>query len=403
MSGTYSQDPSVDEIRNTDELFPVRKIIIFAFLTVLSGAYLPAGILALGLEKVPAYITLPAFLLLGAGIAFMFLIVKRFFMSVCSAILLFFMYSYTQSPIIPAIAVSAVIIFALGGFLSSMCNKKTYVLLALIPIFSYLGAYALTGNWLLSLIAIAPFPSIVAQGVLQKKNSERKTIILVSSALLIAMLSCIGVLALYLTGRLHISFITSSMANAQHALAEYMKGLSFEMKGEMIPAFEAEYVNAFVSQAFNLLPGFAVVTVFTLIYFSHSIQLETYKSADFDLMVTQKTSRISMSVYAAGLFILAFILSLSTDTAGNPDILSVVAGNLRLMLTPGLLIVGLGSLSAILRKLRGLGFFVLLFLFVAIFTLSDYIVLILAAIGAVYIIVTAIDEWAQKHYSKKNF
>ena len=83
--------------------------------------------------------------------------------------------------------------------------------------------------------------------------------------------------------------------------------------------------------------------------------------------------------------------------------MSVVAGNLRLMLTPGLLIVGIGSLSAILRKLRGLGFFVLLFLFVAIFTLSDYIVLILAAIGAVYIIVTAIDEWAQKHYSKKNF
>lgn len=402
MSGTYLKDQSVDGIKNADELFPVRKIIIFAFLTVLSGAYLPAGIFSLGLEKVPAYITLPAFLLLGAGIAFMFLVVKRFFVSILSAILLFFLYSYTQSPIIPAIAVSAVFMFTLGGFLSSLCNKKTYALLALIPIVSYLGAYALTGNWLLSLVAIAPFPSMLTQGVLQKKNSERKTIILVSSALLIAMLSGIGVLALYLTGHLHISFITSSISDAQHALAEYMKGLSFEMKGEMVPAFEVEYVNAFVSQAFNLLPGFAVVTVFTLVYFSHTVQLEVYKNADFDLMVTPKTSKISMSVYAAGLFILAFILSLSTDTAGNPDMLSVVAGNLRLMLTPGLLLVGLDSLSAILRKLRGLGFFMLLFLFVAIFTLSDYIVLILAAIGAVYIIVTAIDAWAQKHYSKKN-
>lgn len=402
MSGTYLKDQSVDGIKNADELFPVRKIIIFAFLTVLSGAYLPAGIFSLGLEKVPAYITLPAFLLLGAGIAFMFLVVKRFFVSILSAILLFFLYSYTQSPIIPAIAVSAVFMFTLGGFLSSLCNKKAYALLALIPIVSYLGAYALTGNWLLSLVAIAPFPSMLTQGVLQKKNSERKTIILVSSALLIAMLSGIGVLALYLTGHLHISFITSSISDAQHALAEYMKGLSFEMKGEMIPAFEVEYVNAFVSQAFNLLPGFAVVTVFTLVYFSHTVQLEVYKNADFDLMVTPKTSKISMSVYAAGLFILAFILSLSTDTAGNPDMLSVVAGNLRLMLTPGLLLVGLDSLSAILRKLRGLGFFMLLFLFVAIFTLSDYIVLILAAIGAVYIIVTAIDAWAQNHYSKKN-
>lgn len=397
-------NPISDRAANSnklDEIFPLQKIIVFVFLLILSCVYLPCAVLSLGYQQTPVYFTLPAYLLVGASIAFLFLIIKKLLYSISCAIAIFFLYSYTLSPILPAAVAAIVLIFAIGGYLSSICAKKTYPLLILLPAVSYLGAYALTGRWEISLLAIAPLLASIIQGVLQRKNTQRKTIILASSITFLALLAAFAALLLYLNGKLSYTVIQTEIDVIRNGISEYMKNLSVELEGATVDLFENEYVDLFVTQVFNMLPSLVVVLTFATIYFSHSMQLAMYKSTDFDLMVTQKTTQISMSVYAASAFVLSYILSLSTDVSGSPDMLGVVAGNLCIILLPGLFIVGVDSFTIIIRKLKGFGFFAVLLLFVAFFMLSSYILYIVAAIGAFYIIVTSIDQWAKNHYSKK--
>ncbi len=402
MSNSYSTSDREDQKR-LDEIFPLQKIIVFVFLLVLSCVYLPCAAISLGYQQTPAYFIIPAFLIVSASIAFLFTVIKRLFYAIGCTIVIFFLYSYTFSPMLPAAVAAIVLIFTIGGYLSSICTKKLYPLLVLLPVVSYIGAYALTGSWEYSLLAIVPIPAAIAQGMLQRKNTERKTIILTSSLIFLTLLAGTLALFLYLNGKLSYTAIQTDIAAFRDGLSNYMKNLSVELEGATTDLFKSEEIDLILTQTFNMIPAFVTVTTFAIIYVSHSLQLAMYKSTDFDLMITQKTTRISMSIYAASAFVLSFILSLSTDVAGNPDMLGVVAGNLCIILLPGLFIVGVDSFPAILKKLRGFGFFALLLLLVAVFALSAYFLYIVAAIGAFYIIITAIDEWAKKHYSKKQF
>lgn len=386
-----------------DDIFPMQKIILFTFFTMLSCIYIPCAVLSLLSSFNPIYLDLIAFLVVGCGVTFLFFAVKRLGIAISSCIVLFFFYSYTESPIIPALIAAVVLSLALGGFLTSICPKKYSALTLLLIPTTYFGALGLTGDATVSLVAIAVSAAAITLGFLQRKNTERKSIILYSSAVFILVVTGMTALLLSSFGLLSEKGISDLILSARDSLSEYMKSLSIDMHGEAVPAFEAEYIDLYLSQVFNLIPAIFTVSVFVIIYFAHSLQLSVYKSCDFDIMVTQKTVKINMSIYAAIIFVASYILSLSTDTAGHPDMLGTVCSNLNLILTPGLFLVGFDGLRAILIKLRALGFILLLLLCAAVFLLSSYIILIMSAIGAFYIIILAIDEWAKKHYLRKKF
>lgn len=399
MSNFYSTSDRAEQKR-LDEIYPLQKIIIFAFLLVLSCVYLPCAVLSFGYQQTPVYFSILAFLLVGASIAFLFVVVRRLFLAIGCTIVIFFLYSYTFSPILPAVAAAIVLIFTLGGFLSSVCTRKLYPLLILLPVVSYIGAYAMTGRWEYSFLAIVPIPAAIAQGILQRKNAERKTIVLSSSLIFLGLLAGVVALLLYLNGRLSFSAIQADISTIRDGLAGYLKDMSVELEDAAMELFSDEEIDLLITQTFNMLPAIITVSTFAVVYLSHSLQLETYKSTDFDLLITQKNTKINMSIYAASAFVLSFILSLSTDVAGYPNMLGIVSGNLCIMLIPGLFIVGIESLPKIIKKLGVFGFFALLLLLVAFLALSTYIFYMVAAIGAFYIIITAIDEWAKKHYSR---
>ena len=116
--------------------------------------------------------------------------------------------------------------------------------------------------------------------------------------------------------------------------------------------------------------------------------------------INSKTSSVQMSTISAVLFVTAYIFSFTTDSAGNLDLVSAVAENLRIILTPGLLLAGIDAVGALLRKLRIGGLFFIILIIAAFMWLSDYILLLLAALGAIFIIVRAVDEWAKEHYKE---
>lgn len=385
-----------------DDIFPIRKIIIFVFLTLLSCTYLPCAILSVSRTEVPTYFVILAYIVMIAGAVYIMYCMRKYVFAVLSSLLLIFIYSLTSSPLLPATIVAIIVPLAFGGFVCSVCPKKLRALLLLMPITAYLGAFALTGRWVLSLVSVIPTAAALSMGFLQRKNSERKTLIAVSSIILIALMTAVVALMLWERDMLSMQNISNMINTARDELIAYMKDLTVEVGGSTMEVFDAEYVDSYVTYMFNLLPSMLTVVCFAVIYIAHSIQLQMYKSCDLDLMVNTKTSKITVSVYCAAIFIVSYILSLSTDVAGNPDMLSAVCGNLRVILTPALLLVGFDAIGAMLRRMRGFGFFVILLLAVAVFTLSSYIILIISAIGAFYVIIKAIDTWAAKHYSKKN-
>lgn len=395
----YSDKASDREM--LDEVFPLRKIIIFAFLLAVSCVYLPCAILSIGYQQTPVQFIIPAYIIIGGGIVLLFTVIKRLIYSISCAIILFFLYSYTASPILPAIAAAIVLIFTIGGFLSSICAKKLYPLLALFPIVSYIGAFGMTGDWLISLLAVIPLLAAITQGILQRKNAERKTIILISTVVFVSLLAGVAALFLHLTGRLSFAAIKSDISFFRDTLASQLKSMYVGLDGEAVELLDPDYIDALVLHTFNMLPALITVVTFAVIYFSHSLQLTMYQNTDYDLLITPKTTKINMSIYAASAFVLSYILSLTTDVAGRPSMLGVVSGNLCIILLPGLFLVGIDSFSLIVRKLRGLGFIIIILLLVAFIALSSYALYIVAAIGAFYIIITSIDKWAKKHYSGK--
>lgn len=383
-----------------DDIFPFKRLIIYTFLLLLSCVYLPCAATLPRLFETPVLFNIMAFVLTVSGLIFMFTEIKKLGYTIIISVLIFFLYSYKRSFLIPAIFVAAMFIFTLGSYICSLCSKKTYILIALIPVVVYLGSYALTGDRICSLISLIPIPSLILQGVLHKKNAERKTIIVSSVAALIAMCAGFAALLLKIYGRLSISGISETVSATRESIIYFMKNFSVDTGKETVNIFASEYVDAFVTQSFNMLPAIIIVAFLILIYVCHSLQIRLYLRTDFDLLVTEKNSRITMSIYAACIFVLSYILSFSTDTAENTDLLGAVAGNLRVILTPGMFIVGFDALGAILRRFRGFGFMLMLILILSIFLLSQYIILIMAALGAVYVIVTSVDSWAKKHYSK---
>lgn len=390
--------------KRLDEIYPLQKIILSVFLLAVCCVYLPCAALSVGYVDAPLHFYIPAFLIIGGGIAFLFMMVKRLLYAISFTVIILSLYYLTLSPILPAVFAAMILIFTIGSYLASICTKKLYSFLVLLPVVCYIGALGMTGDWAISLLATVPLPAAIIQGILQRKNTERKSIILASSLTFLALLAGVIALLLHLNGKLSYATIQADVENIRNSLSNHLKSLFAQLGEETLELVSSEelgeYIDEIIMKTFNMLPALITVATFVIVFLSHSLQLMMYQSTDYDLLITPKTTKITMSIYAASAFVLSYILSLTTDVAGRPSILGVVSGNLCIILIPGLFIVGIESFGIIVKKLRGFGFFAILLLLVAFFSLSAYALYIVAAIGAFYIIISSIDQWAKTHYSK---
>lgn len=405
MSNFNSPSDKLYGQKRLDEVFPLRKIIIFAFILAVCCVYLPCAVFSFGYIQTPWHFSLLAYIIIGASIAFLFVIIKRLLFSISCTVIIVSLYYLTFSPVPSAILAAIVLIFAIGAYLSSICTKKLYPLFLLFPVVCYIGGLAMTGDPAVSLLSVVPLVASIVQGRLQRKNTDRKTIILASSITFLALLAGAVALLLYLNGKLSYTVIQTNISILREGLSSYLKNLYFELDDQTLELMGSNYINEYVDtlieKTFNTLPALITVITFAVMYLSHSLQLLMYQNTDYDLLITPKTTRITMSIYAASAFVLSYILSLTTDVAGRPNMLGVVSGNLCIILIPGLFFVGVEAFGVILKKLRGLGFFAILLLLAAFFMFTSYALYIVAGIGAFYIIITSIDAWAKKHYSQK--
>lgn len=399
MSGKNVTASRVNIINGT---YPLNQMILFTALAILSCTFLPVGILSLlSRASVPVYVLIPAYALLASGVVFLFTVIRRSLYTFILSLSVFFIYSITGSPILPAIITAVLLSSLFCGYMCSVLGGSANWFLLLLPTLSYIGAYALCGDPVFSLLSLIPLSSGAVVGLLHKKKVDRKTVTVVSSAVLLCLISLFSALILYRSGDLNVTSINGLILSARDTAIKFMQSYTLTLGGVPIAVFDPELIELFIINFFNIIPAMAVCTAFIIIYVSHSLQIILYERTDFDLMISEKTSKIDISIYAAGVFLISYILSLSTDVAGNATLLTVVTKNLFIILVPGLFLSGIYSVGDMLKKKSSGGIIAVLFLTLAAFVFRQYIIQIVAAFGAVYIIITNIDSWAQKHYAKK--
>ena len=372
------------------------KTFVFCLMTVICSAFIPVALSGVARSVINIW----SFAIIAAGIAFMFMLVRRMALSIIVCLFSFYTLYLLPDPTFTAVCMSAMLIFVLGTTVCSIYPKKRIALLLTVPAVAYLGAFALTRDPILSLSALIFIPSAASAGIMQRKCAQRKTVIATCSIILILIALGIGAGILYVNGMLDRSSILALVDGARDWTLDTLSGIRLDAGGEVIELFDASLLPEAVDTLFNVLPGLIVASLFVVYYFFHSILFALYRSEDLDLFINSKTSSVQMSTISAVLFVTAYIFSFTTDSAGNLDLVSAVAENLRIILTPGLLLAGIDAVGALLRKLRIGGLFFIILIIAAFMWLSDYILLLLAALGAIFIIVRAVDEWAKEHYKE---
>lgn len=385
-----------DKPRQTS-LVPFGRFLIYCAMIIACSAYIPTAFSGLSANV----LHILSYAIIAIGIAFMFMIVRKLAYSLIVCLFSFYTLYLLPDPTLTAICISAMLIFLLGALAVSACPKRLLFALLAVPALAYLAAL-ITSDPLTALGALVFIPSAAVAGMLQRKGAERKTII--TSSTITVIVICIGgaALALYLSGKLDLTSITAIIDSARAQLLDALASMTLRLGEESIELFDPTLLPVAVDATFNVLPGLTVAALFVVFYFFHSVLFSLYKSEDLDLFINAKTSKVRMSTVSAVIFIAAYIFSFTTDSAGQIDIVGTVAENLRLILTPGMMLMGIDALGAIMRRLRLAGFLVILLIIGAFMWLSSYVALILSALGAIYLIVRATDTWATEHYKKNH-
>ena len=277
----------------------------------------------------------------------------------------------TASFTISAIALSIVIGTSVAAYLFTVLDRPY---LALLPFIAAFGiAYAVTGGIYVACLSLVFLPAGLLLALATLWGRRRTSAICMALIGLLAVLAAIVALGLSqvskelgMTVPEYFTWLREQILEALLVLRDEAMALMGEQAtAEQQEAFsvlmnDALFVDL-VASLFNLIPGILVLLCSILAFASQSFLNHHYRAVGMGAVVTEEARTFTMSIPAAVLFIVAFFIN--AFATGNSFFVAVV-GNLYLMLLPGFCLMGLISLSRLLRQLRGAGrFFFLLFLF----------------------------------------
>ena len=330
----------------------------------------------------------------------MYLSAKKTSHAVWLTILWFFLNAFLTSPVIPTLIFGSVI--AISAASASICGtgSKGLIFISSATVISYVISAALTFDPIVSLFSLALLiPTLILVFVTKKKTAMTQSIASCGGGLIfVALVTLIyRIYALY--GDIGQAGITLAADSFINAFVYYTEWALSEVNETVItPTVRQDIISAAESYI-NLAPGLAVAAALILAFFAHSMQKNLFYSYGIDKYLSVEMTALTVSLPAAVVFLLSYLLSFATSASGSVSIIAVIGNNLCIMLTPCLLLKGVAALRAIPLKL---GFFGLLISGgIIIFLLfSPSLLSILALIGAFFVIIISIDRWAKDFYGK---
>ena len=366
-------------------------------LTILASSLVIPAIYS-GDEVIAFYISLGACLFCGICLFFSS---KRISGAIWTIILMVFSAYFVGSPILPALIFGGLISVGLGSALIRSASKGQALIFTLVFPAAYALAFVITRSSVLAVFSLALLFPILSMGLAGRLSASKTTSIVTCAATVVILTVSVTVWAIFSAygqfNREVIDTVIDVIKADAIALTEQMLVSSGQI--ELTEAFKRELATA-VDLYVNMSAGSLIAVTLVASYISHSIHCNLFKSFAMDKYLTEKSTTLTVSVSAAIVFIVSYILSFTTDSHGNISLTAIVGGNLAVILAPVLFITGLSAIKSLPKKFGLFGFIIMIALFILIFSMFSQLPIILALIGAFSIIFINVDSWAKEHYGK---
>lgn len=301
-----------------------------------------------------------------------------------------FLFAYVaiavRSPVaVTLVLVTAVVAVMVGGgsftygaiFLSLAVGIATCAYLITVVRFSYFVlllpfaagavAFLLGADLLVCLLSLAFLPAAALLAVATVKGCDRTSAICYTIA---GMLASVIVLLLILVyqeyGRVGRSAIVGYIDTLRNGTVQTLVLLRDELLATMSQAVQDaaakeaydnlavmlsdETLSDLVSIVFNILPAMAVVFCSIVAYEAQGMLNAVYYNTGLRRVVTPASCFFTMSVTAAVIYLLTFILTLVIPSS---SMVSAVVQNICLMLLPGFCVLGIQSAFVSLARAKG--------------------------------------------------
>lgn len=375
--------------------FSPRVSLLLALTYLASSLTLP---FILAYEEKAATIASYAVLMLCAVV--LFISAKKTSHAVWLTVLAIFLSCFVGSPILPALIFGTVIGIACASAL--FCSKSGVSLAAVLC--SAAGSYAIcfvvSKDPVLSLFAFA----ILIPAFFFALSTKKKMGLTASVAICGGLLSLAA--ALILVYRMHALYGSIDLKSLSLAADSFIDAFMYYVKLAMVKVYELEITPAIhtellgIAESFvNLSPGLVIACGLTLAYFSHNARKNLFYSYGLDEYLSPEATLLTVSVPAAVIFLIAYLLSFATSAEGGLSLVAIVGNNVAIMLIPCLILKGFTALKAIPLRLGFLG--LLISGGIIIFILSSPSApSLLALVGAFFVLIVSIDRWAKDHFGK---
>ena len=315
-------------------------------LMILSGIYLAALFFgAFPINTVAALVLIFSFLLL-------YFHSRNWTNLIFSATVCALLYAITRTITVSSAWICIFACITLGAYIITVGDKmQIFMVVSTAPI-SYLASLALTQDPMISLAALIPFPAMICMGACTRKCVNRKPSTIYSTLCLFAS-TALGIFVLSVKHSVSISGMRSSVKWIQDFVVDYMSNFTITNMGEEMNIFrEAEYIREYIESITNILPG-TLIFFFVIIAFAlQSCVFDMLKKERFIEYMTSDVTSIQISGFCAALYLVALVLSLTTNSEGKIMLGSAIMQNIYLALTPALAYVAIGSINKFFQKLK---------------------------------------------------
>lgn len=396
MINTANTTPNNHDTSRSAEGLPTKLSALLTLTYLASALLLP---FVLSGESMPTMAS--ASLSCALTVAVTFVSAKRPSRAFWFAILVCFMGYFVGSPVLPAILFGLITAIASASALLCSANKASRIMIICAAVLAYPIAFIITLDPIVSLFAIAPFiPSLISAISTKKKASATSTIAPVG-------ISIVAIAILVLLWRMHSLFGEISAVSLSKAMDSFVNYFVYYVKAAMIEVYETEVtetvlreITATAESCVNLAIGYVTAAALIAAYFCHSTQKKIFTAYGIDIYLKPEMTRITVSVPAALIFVIAYVLSFATSAAGEISLAAVIGNNLCLMLMPCLLLKGLEAFRALLLRLGFFGLLIVAGLIAFMVSAFNSLPMLLALIGAFFVIIVSVDIWAKGFYGK---
>ena len=261
-----------------------------------------------------------------------------------------------------------------GAFLLTSHRLPRWITL-LIPVLSVGVAFAVTRDPILSLLALSLLPAAGLLAFATLRDCPRTSILCFCIGGFVLTLAVIVLILIWkTTGGINRTCVLTFVEGTRNSLIEYFliqrdAALSLlagqvtdastqEAYNQIAATFTPDLVRSAVLEFFNLLPALVTVIFSIAAFFGQMLLLSAYHAAGVEKVLTVRVRTLTVSIVAAVLFIVSFVLTLIL----SDSMAYAVSQNLCLILLPLMFLTGFSALLAMTRSSTGARVFLLLML-----------------------------------------